>query len=74
MFDKIPDYGDIMTVEEFEECVESGAFIDYDGHGYFCNPETNVRDCSWKVFPSTIGTLAYKTQRSQWSHVIWFNR
>ena len=29
------EYGDLMTVENFERCCQEGSFINYDGHGYF---------------------------------------
>ena len=32
-YDDVPDYGDVMTYEEFMGCVESYGIIDYDGSG-----------------------------------------
>lgn len=31
--DFLPGYGDLLTFEQFLECVGSGGFIDYDGYG-----------------------------------------
>ena len=31
----IPEYGDLMTIEEFIKNCEDGIFIDYDGSGYY---------------------------------------
>lgn len=66
--------GDLMTVEEWEEGCECGMFIDYDGYGHFCNPETNQLEDDLEVYPSDRDTLRYKAQRVQWSHILWFNR
>lgn len=50
-FADVPDYGDVMTYEEFMEDVECGGIIDYDGEGAFVfkdkiatNTGTNVYD------------------------------
>jgi len=69
----LPDYGDLMTVEDF---LEAG-FIDYDGHGqavkdglvaeYPVNRETGWPD--W-ILPSQ-GIDAIPEDAT---HVIWFNR
>jgi hypothetical protein len=66
--------GDLMTVEEFEDSVDCGLFIDYDGFGHWCNAETNQLEDEIDVYPSDVGTLSYKAQRVQWSHILWFNR
>ncbi len=66
--------GDLMTIEEWEECCEDGLFIDYDGYGHFCNAATNQLDDSVDVYPSDRGTLSYKAQRVQWTHIQWYNR
>lgn len=66
--------GDLMTLEEWENGVECGLFIDDDGYGFFCYPETGHLSDDWCVYPSDIGTLRYKAQRVQWTHILWFNR
>ena len=64
----IPDYGDLMALEEFVECVNSGGFIDYDGTGYYA---TDKEYSEIEAIPSVIkkGVINKK-----FSHVLWFNR
>jgi hypothetical protein len=64
----IPDYADVMTMDEFIENVETGGFIDYDGHGYYA---TKTNHTSKVVVPSdvTCGRIDLR-----YSHVAWFNR
>jgi len=69
-----PTWGDLLTVEEFEDCVECGAFIDYDGFGQWCNPDANQLEDEIDVYPSDVGSLPYKSQRVQWTHILWYNR
>jgi len=63
-----------MTIAEWEECVDAGTFIDYDGFGYFCNPETKLELFGFDVCPSMIGTPAYEQRKVEWTHINWFNR
>lgn len=64
----LSEYGHLMTLEEFVECVSDGGFIDYDGFGHYVidNQETNV-----EVHPSEI---AEGNIRNEFTHVMWFNR
>jgi len=66
----------VMTIAEWEACVADGLFIDYDGFGYFCNPETNIELFGFDVCPSMIGTPAYEQRKVGlgWTHINWFNR
>ena len=64
----IPDYGDLMTVQDFIDACESGLFIDYDGHGYYA---TTDGMSSVMVRPSMIKAGGFVTG---WTHVVWFNR
>jgi len=66
----IPEYGDLMTLERFIDCCNSGGFIDYDGVGQYA---TSSRMLSGRrgVFPSEI--KEGKIDR-RWSHIVWFNR
>jgi hypothetical protein len=64
-----PDDGDLMTIEEFRNCVATGMLIDYDGDGSFAN-----FDGHWNcptVLPSTFPAL---TIPSEVTHVFWYNR
>lgn len=64
---QIPSYGDHMTLQDFIDSVECGAFIDYDGTGYYAT-EKHITDIV--VYPSDI-TMGFDRQ---WSHVVWFNK
>ena len=68
MIEDIPDYGDVMSMEDFIKNCECSGFIDYDG---FAHPIVNdkmiggitIRPSRIKEWPS----LEFKK-------VIWFNR
>lgn len=60
---------EVMTVQEFEECVINGLFIDYDGSGYYSDGKMIFRDKP--AIPSQI----YKNGIDKsFSHVVWFNK
>ena len=63
----IPDYGDVMTVQEFYECCAVGLFIDYDGSGRYVE---DGKMASIGVSPSSI----LKKIDERFTHVVWFNR
>lgn len=63
----IPDYGHLMPVKEFVECVEGGGFIDYDGHGYYSDGKMMFE----AVVPSDVKG---KKPKEGYTHVVWFNR
>lgn len=65
-----------MTIQEWEDSCECGAFIDYDGFGYFCNPETKTELDGFDVVPSDFKERreAYEQRKTQWTHINWFNR
>ena len=60
--EEIPDYGDLMTVEEWQAHVKSGGFIRYDGWGYYVKDGKMSNDICWDepVLDST--------------HILWLNR
>jgi len=63
----IPDYGDVMTVEEFTTAVEAGGFVDYDGFG---NPAKDGRmDGKLFIIPSRIDEVP-----KDCTHIVWYNR
>jgi len=70
MFYKPRDYGDKMTTAEFLEDVESGCFIDYDGHGYF---GTDTQESDQMVIPSETKEDSFFLP--EWAtHIYWYNR
>lgn len=56
------DFGDLMTVEVWEECVAGGCFCNYDGSGYWIKNGKASRD---EVF---------STPKLDATHVIWYNK
>lgn len=64
----IPNYGDLMTMEDFYDCVKSGLFIDDDGTGYYAfeNAMTNVY--------TNLNDVYHERQPKEYTHVVWFNK
>lgn len=60
--------GDLYTLEKFISMVRSGGFIDDDGWGYYAT-ETTKSDIN--IYPSDISENIYRTD---FTHIIWFNR
>lgn len=56
-FDEIPDYGDVMTLDDFIENCAVGNFIDYDGFGYYATEDkmTDIR-----IYPSDTTEGVYR--------------
>ena len=64
----LPDYGDLIELNQWLEMIETDFLIDYDGYGYWATKD----GMKGKVYPSDIvkGIIPPK-----WAtHVIWFNR
>jgi hypothetical protein len=64
----IPNYGDVMSLKEFINCVEEGGFIDYDGFG------TYVRDGKVSNIDIHPSDVKHKAIRKDFDTVIWFNK
>lgn len=64
----IPDYGDLMTAEDFIECCIDGGLIDYDGYGYYA---MDTEMSGIRITPSIVMAGGFVVG---WTHVIWFNR
>lgn len=64
----IPDYGDIMLLNEFIECCKVGLFINSDGFGKYVKggKETNI-----EIYPSNV---KYDSIRYEFDTIIWFNK
>lgn len=65
----IPDYGDLMTLEEFEENCHCGGFIDYDGSGYYATPTHFDRSK-----PASPSDICQGRVNRNFTHVLWFNK
>jgi hypothetical protein len=68
VFEDVPNYGDVMLLKEFIEHVNSGGFIDYDGHGKYVR-DNRMSDIY--IYPSDIkrGNV-----RKDFDTIVWFNR
>jgi hypothetical protein len=64
----LPEYGTLMSLEEFIAYSKTGFLINYDGHGRYATSDQASNIC---VYPSDIISGTY---RHDFSHVIWFNR
>jgi len=62
----LPDYGDLMPVDEFRASCEGGTFVDYDGHG--CPVKAGLM-ADKEVKPSRLNEIP-----SGATHILWFNR
>jgi len=58
---------DVYTIAEFKECVSSGAFIDYDGHGY--PVKDGYADKNIFIKPSGLNKIPADA-----THIVWYNR
>ena len=68
--EQLPDYGDLIPLDEFKGACDCGAFIDYDGFGHYATK--HQMDGDYEVRPSNVvkGEVA-----PEWAtHVMWFNR
>jgi len=64
--ENLPAYGDLMTVANWLEFVNSGDFSDYDGVGH---PVKDGKMCKTRIYPSIADQLPEDA-----THVLWFNR
>jgi hypothetical protein len=64
----LPEYGTLMSLEEFIAYSKTGFLINYDGHGRYATSDQASNIC---VYPSDVMLDIY---RHDFSHVIWFNR
>ena len=60
--------GELMTVDEYLDCVGCGAFIDYDGFGFASNG--THEDMDTFIYPSD-GDKFIPTDAT---HIMWYNR
>lgn len=65
-----PEYGDLMTLEDFIECCECGGFIDYDGSGYYSDGQKESNISTW---PSMIRD-GFIINNPNFTHIIWYNK
>lgn len=68
VFERIPDYGDVYTIDVFVELCKEGSLIDYDGSGYYAYVDKMSR---MNALPSkmVVGDI-----EKEFTHVVWFNK
>ena len=66
---KIDEYGDLYTLEQFEENCKYGYFIDYDGAGYYSDGKEYFRDKPANPSDFKIGKI-----NIDFEYVMWFNK
>lgn len=60
----ISDFGDLMPIADFVECVQTSLFCPDDGIGYYATEkEYDENSCVWAVKSPSWAT-----------HVVWFNK
>jgi len=64
--ENLPDYGHVMTVEEFKNDCAAGGFIDYDGFG---QPVKDNKAAKIYIKPSALEEIPQEA-----THIVWFNR
>lgn len=67
----LPDYGDLIPIEEFKECVEHGMFTDYDGSGHWSNGEKMTKSLGDRV--CDLDAIGQAIEFGV-THVMWFNK
>lgn len=65
---EIPDYADVMTLDDFIKACNQGCFIDYDGYGHYC---LNGKESSITIHPSDI---YHNSIRREFDSVAWYNK
>ena len=65
---ELPDYGDVMSLQDFIENCKCGNFIDYDGYGYYVK---NAQETNIMIIPSDVEHGAI---RPDFDTIIWYNR
>lgn len=63
----LPDYGDLMSINDFLAAVADKSFVDYDGYGH--PVRNNLMNRYFEVRPS-----GAKEIPSEATHIVWFNR
>ena len=64
----LPDYGDLMTMREWTDAVNTGALTDFDGYGYYSDGAAYCREV--KIYPSLLGRGRIK---GEYTHVLWMS-
>lgn len=68
---KIPDYGDLIPINDWKEDVSNGFFTDYDGNGHWAKDGKMTDGLGDNVCSIEAIDLAIKEGVT---HVCWFNK
>lgn len=63
----VPEYADLMTVEDFKNCVEVGGFKDYDGFGF--PVKDGKEDDDLFILPSRLHEIPEDA-----THIAWYSK
>ncbi|MCK5307412.1 MAG: hypothetical protein KAJ73_02270 [Zetaproteobacteria bacterium] len=66
----VSNYGDVMTLEQFQLCVKNGGFIDWDGTGYYMTDKETETQVPCRPSDIAVG-ISFP---SLFTHVAWFNK
>ncbi len=74
-----PNYGDLMTIDEFKKAVEDGMFIDFDGYGNWATKTeyelpSNVKPSHFYKPVKVAGHNLIDLKPEWATHILWFNR
>lgn len=67
-YSELPDFGDVMSLEDFIDNVKSGGFIDYDGSGNYVK---DGMESDITIYPSDYDFGAIRTD---FDTIIWYNK
>ena len=65
---ELPDFGNVMSLDDFIAHVECGGFIDSDGFGYYVK---DGKESDIEIYPSDV---LHKMLRADFDTIIWFNK
>lgn len=66
---KIPDYGEVMTLQEFVEQCKHHFFMNDDGSGYYAESTETMTDLVCRPSDVANGNIT-----EGYNYVIWFNK
>jgi hypothetical protein len=74
-FGVLPEYGDLMKLEDFQAHCRDSFFVDYDGYGHPVGSEAGFNEGQLRMDPNvTIIPSECDDIPEGTTHVVWFNR
>lgn len=64
----VPEYGDVMALDEFISCCKCGGFVNSDGNGNYVKDgkESNIQ-----IKPSDV---KFNSIRTDFNEIVWYNK